>query len=133
MSYCKTVFFTGDPRKAREIVQAAMLKTGYKLTPTATGLIACHEGGFVLSQSGLEIYGASPITMDMASGQITLSAEYEGVRKATQFMWKTFAGLGAIFILGMGLPFAFMFPGRFKFLRCCHWRSLPFNCPSIYS
>jgi hypothetical protein len=117
MEFSKTVAFTGDPKKALEIAQVTFIQAGYKIDRAIGGrMTARHVGGFVQSQSGSGIYGASPVTVQVADGQLSITADYEGVEKARRFLWKLFAGLTAIFVVVMAIPFALLFPGKLKWL-----------------
>jgi hypothetical protein len=110
MSYEREEKFSGDPGKAIEMAQAVFVQSGYMITEHSESTISAkHEGGFVKTQSGNAIYGASPIRIDVTRDRLNVSAGYEGIEKAKRFITKLLVILALTLGLGIGIPFAFLF------------------------
>lgn len=113
MDYERHVDFTGEPKKAIEVAQAMFVQSGYKIMDVSdTRITAKHEGGFVKSQSGNTIYGASPVTVAVRGNRLIVRAGYEGIKKVKKFLLYLLVGLALLLGLGMGIPFAIVFEGK---------------------
>jgi hypothetical protein len=110
MDYERYVDFTGEPKKAIEVAQTMFVQSGYKIVDVSdTSISAKHEGGFVRSQSGNTIYGASPVTVVVTDNRIIVRAKYEGIKKVKKFLLYLLVGMAFLLGLGMGIPFAIIF------------------------
>ncbi|MEW8326861.1 MAG: hypothetical protein AB2659_08515 [Candidatus Thiodiazotropha sp.] len=117
MDYERSEIFSGEPGKAVEMAQAMFVQSGYKITDTTESSISAkHEGGFIRTQSGNAIYGASPIKVSVSGNRLYVSAGYEGIEKAKKFITKLLVGLAVLLGLGMGIPFAFLFEEKWPLL-----------------
>ncbi|MEW8338039.1 MAG: hypothetical protein AB2596_20685, partial [Candidatus Thiodiazotropha sp.] len=113
----RSEIFSGEPGKAVEMAQAMFVQSGYKITEISKSAITAeHEGGFVRTQSGNAIYGASPIKVSVSGNRLYISAGYEGIEKAKKFITKLLVGLAVLLGLGMGIPFAFLFEEKWPLL-----------------
>ncbi|MEW8486479.1 MAG: hypothetical protein AB2705_14960, partial [Candidatus Thiodiazotropha sp.] len=83
---------------------------------TESSISAEHEGGFIRTQSGNAIYGASPIKVSVSGNRLYISAGYDGIEKAKKFIVKLLVGLAVLLGLGMGIPFAFLFEEKWPLL-----------------
>ena len=110
MDYERYVDFAGEPKRAIELAQTMFVQSGYKIVDISdTSISAKHEGGFVKSQSGNTIYGASPVTVAVTGNRLIVSARYEGIKKVKKFILYLLVGLAFLLGLGLGLPFAIIF------------------------
>ncbi|MES9944410.1 MAG: hypothetical protein ABW080_05590 [Candidatus Thiodiazotropha sp.] len=117
MNYERSENFTGEPKRAIEMAQAVFIQSGYKILDVSdSGITAKHEGGFVKTQSGNAIYGASPITLSVSENRLNVSAGYDGIEKAKKFITRLLIGLAIVLALGMGIPFAILFEERWPLL-----------------
>ncbi len=117
MDFERYVNFTGEPRKAIEVAKTMFVQSGYKIVDVSdTSISAKHEGGFVKSQSGNTIYGASPVTVAVTGSRLIVSANFDGIKKAKKFLLYLLLGLALILGLGMGIPFAIIFEEKWPML-----------------
>jgi hypothetical protein len=117
VNYERSENFTGEPSKAIEMAQAMFVQSGYTIMDVSESSISVeHQGGFIRTQSGNTIYGASPIRVSISGGRLNVSAGYDGIEKAKRFITKLLVGLAFILGLGMGIPFAFLFEERWPLL-----------------
>lgn len=117
MGYERYVDFSGDHKKAIELAQAMFVQAGYKIVDfSATRISAEHEGGFVKTQSGNTMYGASPVTVTVADNNLIVSAGYEGIKKVKKFLFKLLVGLAFLLGLGLGVPFAIIFEEKWPMM-----------------
>jgi hypothetical protein len=117
VNYERSESFTGEPSKAIEMAQAMFVQSGYKIVDLSESAISVeHQGGFIRTQSGNTIYGASPIQISVSGNRLDVRAGYDGIEKAKGFITKLLVGLAALLGLGMGIPFAFLFEERWPLL-----------------
>jgi hypothetical protein len=117
MDYEKQVEFSGDPRKAVEVAQTLFLQSGYEITDVSDSRISArHEGGFLNTQSGNTIYGASPVTVGIKGYRLSVSADYEGIRKAKKFILYLLLGLALVLGLVFGILFGLILEDKWIFL-----------------
>ncbi|MBT2991189.1 MAG: hypothetical protein B6D72_05095 [gamma proteobacterium symbiont of Ctena orbiculata] len=117
MAYERSEIFTGAPGKAIEMAQAMFVQSGYKITDISESAISAeHEGGFVRTQSGNAMYGASPIRFSISEGRLNVSAGFDGIEKAKRFITRLLVGLAILLGLGMGIPFALLFEEKWPLL-----------------
>ena len=110
MDYERYVDFAGEPKKAIELAQTMFVQSGYKIMDVSdTSISAEHEGGFVKTQSGSTMYGASPVTVAVTGNRLMVSAGFDGIKKVKKFLVYLLVGLACILGLGMGIPFAILF------------------------
>ena len=93
------------------------VQNGYEIVDISDSTISVeHKGGFIRTQSGNAIYGASPIKVSVSGNRLYVSAGYEGIGKAKQFITRLLIGLAIVLALGMGIPFAILFEERWPLL-----------------
>lgn len=110
MDYERYVDFAGEAKKAIELAQTMFIQSGYKIVDVSdTSISAKHAGGFVKSQSGSTMYGASPVTVAVTGNRLMVRAGFDGIKKVKKFLVYLLLGLALILGLGMGIPFAILF------------------------
>jgi hypothetical protein len=110
MDYKRQVDFEGDPKRAIEVAQTIFLQSGYEITDISdTSISAEHKGGFLRTQSGNTIYGASPIIVAVRLYRLIVSAEYEGIEKAMRFIFWVLLGLAVFLGVLLGIIFGVLF------------------------
>lgn len=110
MDYERNVDFTGEPKKAIEVARTMFIQSEYKIIDVSeTSISAKHEGGFLKTQSGNTIYGASPVTVAVMDNRLIVSARYDGIKKVKKFLLYLLVGMAVVLGLGLGLPFAVIF------------------------
>jgi hypothetical protein len=113
MDYEKQVEFSGDPKKAIEVAQTMLLQSGYQITDFSdTRISAEHKGGFLRTQSGNVIYGASPISVGIKDTRLSISAGYGGIKKAKKFILHVLLGLALLLGLVFGILFTALFDDK---------------------
>jgi len=117
VAYRREVAISGDPRRAIELVQTALVQSGYRITDASDDCVTgAHAGGFVKTQSGQAIHGASPITATVQVGVLRVSAGYGGVERTRRFLVRLLVGLGIGLGGGLGLLFLLIFEERWPAL-----------------
>lgn len=117
MDYERYVDFAGEPKKAIEVTQTMFVQSGYKIVDISdTSISAKHEGGFVKTQSGSTMYGASPVTVAVTGNRLMVSASYDGIKKVKKFIVYLLVGLAVLLGLGMGVPFAIIFEEKWPMI-----------------
>ncbi len=117
MDYEKSVPFSGNAQKAMEMAQAAFIQAGYRITEASdTSVSGQHEGGFMRSQSGNTIYGASPVTVRITDNNLFVGANYEGIEKIKKFLIRLMVGMALLLGPGLAIPFAFVFDDKWPAL-----------------
>jgi hypothetical protein len=110
MDYKREIDFEGDPKSAIEVAKIIFLQSGYEITDVSdTSISAEHKGGFLQTQSGNSIYGASPVTVSVKIARLFVSADYEGIEKARRFIFWIILGLAVFLGILFGVIFGLFF------------------------
>jgi hypothetical protein len=90
-----------------------LLQSGYQITDVSDSRISAkHEGGFLKTQSGNVIYGASPVTVGIKGYRLSVSAGYEGIKKAKKFILYVLLGLALTLGVVFGILFTVLFDDK---------------------
>ncbi len=108
--------FGGNPAAAIDFARSILAQAGYRVDNTDSGIVAEHEGGFIRSQSGNPLYGASPIRVTVSGGRLSVTAGFGGVDKVKGFIVKLLLGLAVGLGGGLGLLFALLFDQQWPIL-----------------
>jgi len=117
MDYEKKTAFKGDPGKAMELAKSMFIQSGYRIVNVSdTEITASHEGAFIKSVSGSTIYGASPVTVGVTDGLLSVKSDFEGVEKTKKFIVRMILGLSLLLGVMLGVPFGIIFDEKWPMI-----------------
>jgi len=105
MDYEKTVPFGGNVRKAIEVARNAFIHHNFQIVHDSDLEVELIGPGMLSSRQN-PLVGISRIRIRGSSGNLSLEADFEGIRKLTKYL--------ALFIVSMAIFFVLFFGIRFS-------------------
>ena len=106
MSYERTIPFNGNAGKAFEVARNTLLPHGFTIVEIADDYMELTSPNTLMTKGQDPIYGISKVSISAENNELSIEAEFGGVRKSIKYL--------IIFIIGMAASFLVFFAAVFQ-------------------
>jgi len=105
MDYEKTEPFSGNMEKVLEVAKNVFIQHNFQIVRDSDTEVEFTGPGMLSSRQN-PIVGISRICIRVTSGNLSLEAEFEGIRKLTKYLVLFIAGMAIFFVVFFGILFS---------------------------
>ena len=106
MNYEKTIHFAGNSEKAFEVAKQILLPNGFTIARNTDSSLELRGPGTYWTTGQNPLMGISEISISKIGNELSVKAEFGGLRKMIKFLIIFILGMAAFFLIFFGLLFA---------------------------
>ena len=105
MDYEKTMPFSGNMEKALEVARNVFIQHNFQIVRDSDSEVEFTGPGMLSSRQN-PLVGISRVCIHETSGNLSVEAEFEGIRKLTKYLALFIVGMAIFFVAFFGIMFS---------------------------
>lgn len=106
MDYEKTIPFSGDIKSVLEVVRNVFIQHSFQIVHTSESTLEMAGSGTMWTRGQAPLVGISKVSIRGAGSNLSIEAEFGGIRKAVVCMSLFILGLAVFFLIVFGIVFS---------------------------
>lgn len=105
MDYEKAIDFTGNVKKALEVARNVFIQHSFEIVDSSDSAIELTATGIAWTKWQIPLVGISKVRIYGTTRNVSIEAEFGGIRKTTRFTILLILGLAVFFLVTFGILF----------------------------
>lgn len=106
MDYERTIPFSGDIKSVLEVARNAFIQHNFQIVHTSDSTLEMVGFGTIWARGQAPLVGISKVSIRGAAGNLSIEAEFGGIRKVVAYMALFILGLAVFFLIVFGIVFS---------------------------